>query len=187
MPEFHSRWLEFSPETDKYRTDETDKRASVSFVSPIVDHVPEKFSAPDSDALQDVRPPRTDSPSSDLTGESPCPVCGYSAWRESVDGSRWCLPCVQAGRTPVAAVKVHSTVLDVDLWVVADDLPREQWPTDAPLYTQCEVQLLRQAEARQDVLEWVQMSKELFDARVVSAGKRSPKEKNPLKEPGHVA
>ena len=44
----------------------------------------------------------------------------------------------------VTAVKVWSTVLRACLWVVADDLPREAWPTDTPIYTYTEVKILRQ-------------------------------------------
>ena len=36
MPDFVSKWMEFSPETLRYATDKTDKSPSVSSVSPIV-------------------------------------------------------------------------------------------------------------------------------------------------------
>lgn len=106
----------------------------------------------------------------DARRETPCPACGASDWRATPDGGRWCLPCVLAGRTPVCAYKIHSHVLAMDLWIVADDLAREQWPTDAPVYTQTEVKILTEVGA--DTLAWVHLTKEAFNGRVVGGGKR---------------
>jgi len=102
--------------------------------------------------------------------EPRCAICGASDWRETPDGGRWCLPCVLNGRERVAAVKVQSPVLDADVWVVSDDLPREQWPTDAPVYTHAEVKILTQVGP--DTLAWVHATKELFHVRVVRGGHR---------------
>jgi hypothetical protein len=97
-------------------------------------------------------------PAADLLTDKPCPACGGTAWRETPDGGRWCEPCVIAGRVPVTAVKIHSEILDAPLWVVADDVPREQRPHDGtPVYTHHEVQMLRQASTT--VLQWVHAAK----------------------------
>lgn len=158
MPEFTSRWLTFFPDTGKYRTaktdksppeeleispetgqcgtDETDKSPSVSFGSPVVAHFPEN-----------VSPHGLEPPPPDLTVPDPCPVCGsVERWRW-VDDRLLCRACLIAGDLPVVAVKIHSHLLDEDLWVVADYLPREQWPLDAPVYTHSEVKLLLQVDA----------------------------------------
>lgn len=113
------------------------------------------------------------SPAADAPSELPCPVCGASEWRDTPDGGRWCMPCVVAGRDPVAAVKVHSDVLDAEIWVVCDDLPREAWPTDAPVYTQKEVKILTQVGP--DALAWVHATKTMFGATVIRAGRRPPR------------
>lgn len=103
--------------------------------------------------------------------EPPCSICGGTDWRNIPDAGRWCVPCVVAGREPVAAVKVQSPVLDTAIWVVCDDLPREQWPQDgAAVYTQSEVKIL--THVGQDTLAWVHPVKELFDARVVGGRPR---------------
>jgi hypothetical protein len=93
---------------------------------------------------------------------SVCPTCGANAWRETPDGGRWCEPCVMAGRVAVVAVKIWSDTLEAALWAVADDLPRDQWPQDAPVYTYREMQELRQTSP--DVLQWVHITKEVFGA-----------------------
>lgn len=41
-----------------------------------------------------------------------------------------CRDCLIAGELPVVALKVHSDMLDADVWVVTDELPPEQWPID---------------------------------------------------------
>lgn len=170
MPEFRSRWLTFSPDTGTYRaaktdkrqtgepaifpetgqcaTDKTDKSPSVSFVSSIVDHSQKNF------------------PPSGL----PCGVCGACDWHKTPEAGRWCLPCVLAGRVPVVAVKVHSAVLDAAIWVVADDLPREQWPADALVFTHGEAKILTQVG--RDTLAWVHATKQMFGAQVVRGGWR---------------
>jgi hypothetical protein len=89
---------------------------------------------------------------------TPCPTCGETAWRETPDAGWWCEPCVIAGRLSVVAAKIWSDTLDAALWVVADDLPREQWPQDGELvYTHREVQMLQQAGP--NVLQWVHAAK----------------------------
>jgi hypothetical protein len=73
------------------------------------------------------------------------------------------------------AVKVWSDVLQARVWVVRDDLPRAVWPQDGPVYTRREVRIL--TKVGQDVLQWVNPVKEIFNATVVaahSAPKRSP-------------
>jgi len=70
----------------------------------------------------------------------------------------------------IAAVKVWSTVLDEAIWVIADDVPPQQWPTDGPVYRHAEVKIL--TRVGQDTLAWVHPVKQLFGARVVSGGRR---------------
>ncbi|MBI3329653.1 MAG: hypothetical protein HYZ81_23475 [Nitrospinae bacterium] len=106
----------------------------------------------------------------DARRETPCPACGASDWRATPDGGRWCLPCVLAGRTPVCAYKIHSHVLAMDLWIVADDLPREARPRDAPVYTHAEVMILVQAGP--DTLEWVHAVKTMFNGKVVQGHRK---------------
>jgi hypothetical protein len=97
--------------------------------------------------------------------ETACPTCGATAWRETPDGGQWCEPCVIAGRVPIVAVKIHSDILDALLWVVADDLPREQWPQEGtPVYTHHEVQMLRQAGP--NMLQWVHAAMQALGATV---------------------
>jgi hypothetical protein len=67
------------------------------------------------------------------------------------------------------AVKVWSGMLGEAIWVVADDLPDEAWPADAPVSTHQEVKILKQVG--QDTLAWVHATKQMFGARVI-AGER---------------
>jgi len=107
----------------------------------------------------------------------PCPACGsLQRWRW-LDGRLLYRACLIAGDAPAVAVKVHSELLGEALWVVADGLPREQWPTDAPAYTQAEVRLLRQVGP--DALAWVHASKGMFGATVVKARQRHAQSKGP--------
>jgi hypothetical protein len=76
------------------------------------------------------------------------------------------------GDDPPVAVKVWSDVVHAEVWVVADDLPREDWPTDAPVYTHAEVKIL--ARVGSGVLAWVHIVKEAFGARVIES-QRAPK------------
>jgi hypothetical protein len=69
------------------------------------------------------------------------------------------------GMVSPIAVKVLSYILQAAVWVVADDLPRDEWPTDAPAYTQAEVKILKQVGA--DTLPWVHATRVMFGARVV--------------------
>lgn len=112
--------------------------------------------------------------------ETPCPCCGATDWRETPDGGRWCVPCVLAGRDPVAAVKVQSPVLDTAVWVVADGLPRETWPTDAPVYRQRELKILQRVGT--DTRAWVHVTKTMFHAHVVDGGRRPTPDPVPLGE-----
>jgi hypothetical protein len=94
-------------------------------------------------------------------------------WLERLQRLKQCdLDVPPEGGTPgfpndIAAVKVWSTVLRARLWVVADDLPREAWPTDAPVYTHAEVKILRQAG--REGLASVHAAKALFAGRVLRA------------------
>jgi len=72
----------------------------------------------------------------------------------------------------IIAVKVWSAVLQEAVWVVGDDLPRHEWPTDASVYTQAKVKILTKVD--QDTLKWVQVTKELFKAKVVGRRKYRP-------------
>jgi hypothetical protein len=72
-----------------------------------------------------------------------------------------------ADASSIVAVKVWSNVLQDAVWVVADDLPRDHWPTDAPVYTQAEVKILLQVGPR--TLAWVHATKTIFNAGVISA------------------
>jgi hypothetical protein len=67
--------------------------------------------------------------------------------------------------SPVA-VKVWSSVLQAAVWVVADDLPRGEWPTDAPVYTHAEVKMLR--PRGRDEFAVVHAAKTLFDGRIIA-------------------
>ena len=70
----------------------------------------------------------------------------------------------------IIALKVWSAVLREAIWVVADDLPREAWPTDALAYTHQEVRILRQIG--QDTLAWVHATKRMFGAQVMASRRR---------------
>ncbi|MGH8060032.1 MAG: hypothetical protein ACREOH_22815 [Candidatus Entotheonellia bacterium] len=59
-------------------------------------------------------------------------------------------------------MKVRSDALDAEIWVVADDLPREECPAEAPIYRQSEVKIL--AQVSQDALVLVHATKTMFDA-----------------------
>jgi hypothetical protein len=65
----------------------------------------------------------------------------------------------------MVAVKVWSDALQHAIWVVADDLPRDEWPTDAPVYTRAEVKVLTRVGP--DTVEWVHVTKQMFNARIV--------------------
>ena len=76
-------------------------------------------------------------------------------------------PAMVADDREVIAVKVLSPILGEALWVVADDLPRDNWPTDASMYTHTEVKILQRFGP--DTLAWVHATKALFNARIISA------------------
>jgi hypothetical protein len=87
------------------------------------------------------------------------------------------LPCVERGSadtdgtTPPIAVKIWSDMLQAAVWVVANDLPKAAWPTDAPVYTHTEVQILTQVGP--DTLDWVHTTKAMFGTRIVRGQRRS--------------
>jgi len=83
-----------------------------------------------------------------------------------------------AGEEPIMAVKVWSDSLGEAVWVVADNLPREEWPTDAPAYTQTEGKILCQVGP--DTIQWVHATKQMFGAEVVKGDRR------PV-HPSHIA
>lgn len=72
----------------------------------------------------------------------------------------------------IVAVQVWSAILGEAVWVVADDLPRSEWPPDASIYTHQEVKILTQVGP--ETLAWVQAVKEEFGARVVEGQARQP-------------
>jgi TubC N-terminal docking domain len=80
-------------------------------------------------------------------------------------------PPVVADERKVIAVKVWSDILGEAVWVVADDLPKEAWPSDAPVYTHPEVKILQ--EVGPDTRAWVHATKQIFGAEVVASGRRS--------------
>jgi hypothetical protein len=74
------------------------------------------------------------------------------------------------------AVKVWSDVLQAAVWMVRDNLPRTEWPQDGPVYTHEEIRML--TKVGQDVLQWVNPVKEIFNATVVAA--HSSPQRSPL-------
>ena len=79
---------------------------------------------------------------------------------------RWETP-FQGEASESVAVKVWSDVLQESVWVVRDNLPRTEWPEDGPIYTHREMRML--TKVGQDVLQWVNLVKEIFNAKVVAA------------------
>jgi hypothetical protein len=75
---------------------------------------------------------------------------------------------------PNAAVKVWSDMLGEAVWVVADDMPRTEWPAGSPVYTHQEVKILLRVGP--DTLKWVHLVKELFGVRVIDG--KVPKEED---------
>jgi hypothetical protein len=78
------------------------------------------------------------------------------------------------GAREIMAVKVWSDILGEALWVVADDLPPEEWPTDAPVYTHQEVRILKQVG--QETLAWVHQVKTAVGARVLDSRQRQTRQ-----------
>jgi hypothetical protein len=78
----------------------------------------------------------------------------------------WKVP-FQGEASQSVAVKVWSDVLQESVWVVRDNLPRTEWPEDGPVYTHREMRVL--TKVGQDVLQWVNPVKEIFNAKVVAA------------------
>jgi hypothetical protein len=72
---------------------------------------------------------------------------------------------------PIVAVSVRSNILDDTVWVVADELRHDEWPTDAPIYRHAEVKLL--AGAGTDLLATVHRVKALFNARILAVTRHS--------------
>ena len=116
-------------------------------------------------------PPRRSPPPADRLAAHPCPQCGAREQWQTPAGGWICRPCLLQAEIPIAAIQVWSEVLGTVVWVVADDLPLNEWPMEAPVYTLAEVRLLTQihAEAVRETLAVVHAVKELFQARVVRA------------------
>jgi hypothetical protein len=74
---------------------------------------------------------------------------------------------VQDKTSQSVAVKVLSDVLQAPVWVVQDNLLRTEWPQDGQVYTHEEIRIL--TKVGQDVLQWVNPVKEIFNAKVVAA------------------
>jgi hypothetical protein len=129
----------------------------------------------DAHALTADPPPAMahDSPTPDHERGALCPICGSRDKWSWVDGRELCRCCLRQDTDPVAAVKVFSPILGGHVWVVDSTLPREAWPTAAPVYTHTEVMLLTQVGP--ETLASVHLAKELFGARVIDA--RIPQEK----------
>lgn len=106
-----------------------------------------------------------------MIADDPCPTCGsLERWQTPRD--RWiCRRSVIQGELSILVVKVWSAHLGEAVWVVADDLPQQEWPHDAPVYTQVEVRILRQMGP--DTLAWVHTLKKLFRAQVVVGSRHS--------------
>jgi hypothetical protein len=77
---------------------------------------------------------------------------------------------VGEGAAEVMAVKVWSDILGEAIWVVADHLPQDEWPTDAPVYTHHEVRILKQVG--QDTMAWVHAVKAAVGSRVLDGRQR---------------
>lgn len=111
-------------------------------------------------------------PPPDLIGE-PCPLCGsVEKWRW-LEGWLLCRACLIHGEARIVAVKVFSSILEPKVWVAADDLPHEQRPTDAPVYTCREVRLL--TSMGRDVLTQVHVVKGLFGGHVIQGSRHGSK------------
>jgi hypothetical protein len=76
---------------------------------------------------------------------------------------------------PPIAVKVWSDVLNEAIWVIADELPQDERPTDAPVYTYGEIKIL--TEIGPEVLAWVHTVRQDFGAQVL-ANRRRPLRRN---------
>src|SRR6266545_3634468 len=112
---------------------------------------------------QEATKAQNTTPAADITDADPCPECGSQERCRWLDGRLICRSCFVQGHEPIVAVKVWSDVLEAAVWVVADDLPREQWPTEAPVYTHQEVKQLMQVGPQ--ALAWVHVTKAMFGAR----------------------
>jgi TubC N-terminal docking domain len=80
-------------------------------------------------------------------------------------------PAVVVDDREVIAIKVWSDALNEAMWVVADALPRNEWPTEAPVCTHTEVKILK--DVGLDTWAWVHATKQMFGAEVVSSGRQS--------------
>jgi hypothetical protein len=95
--------------------------------------------------------------------QAPRPECGSPALPKAVPSPP---PPDPIETDDVVAVKVFSPCLDSALWVVADNLPCDAWPTDAPVYQHAEVKRL--SGVGKDLLVGVHMVKELFAVRLLA-------------------
>jgi hypothetical protein len=119
-----------------------------------------------------VPPASGASPLPDLIVDTPGPPYGSHERGHWLGGRASDRSYLIRGAEPPVAVKVWSDVVQAEVWVVADDLPRGNWPTDATVYTHAEVKIL--AQVGLGVLPWVHTVKEAFGARVVQSH-RAPK------------
>jgi Zinc-finger of RNA-polymerase I-specific TFIIB, Rrn7 len=124
------------------------------------------LAAPPKDATEAENAPAA----ADTTHANPCAQCGSQERWRWLDGRQICRSCLMHGNEPIVAVKVWSEVLEAAIWVIADDLPREKWPADAPVYKESEVKLLMQTGPKN--LEWVHVTKMMFAARIIDGRKR---------------
>jgi TubC N-terminal docking domain len=75
-------------------------------------------------------------------------------------------PAVPA-EAEVIAIKAWSDILQEAIWVVVDDLSRDEWPADAPVYEYREVKILK--EVGPGALSWVHLLKK----EALRGGKRT--------------
>ncbi len=106
----------------------------------------------------------------DVVSGEPCPQCGSKERCRWLDGRLICRSCLMQGNEPIVAVKVWSDALEAAIWVIADDLPKQEWPTDAPVYTHQEVKQLIQVGPQ--ALAWVHVTKAMFGAQVIDGRHR---------------
>ena len=113
-----------------------------------------------------VPPASEASPLPDLSADNPYRHCGSRERGRWLGGRAGDRSQLIRGDEPPVAVKVWSDVVQAEVWVVADDLSPDKWPTDATVYRHAEVRLL--IGMGQDKLELVHLVKTLFDARLLA-------------------
>jgi hypothetical protein len=111
-------------------------------------------------------------PPADVIGGESCGMCGSRERWQWLDGRLICRPCLLVGNDLACmAMKVWSNTLNEAVWVVADDLPKAEWPTDAPVYTHTGITILQNVGL--DTRAWVRATEQRFGADVVASGRRS--------------